>query len=138
MQSADKYSIMKDMVDKNKRVYVYFNLHKKVWSIRQGGRVVEHTKSIMLKDCKYLVGKSGRERVLSEGRKNVHAGVSGYVTDRFQGMVDGQGLAFEVTYNPYKYKTFVTKLDPTEAVEHSDYAVLTCGSGWRIVEAIWK
>ena len=44
------------MIDKNKRVYVYFNLHKKVWSVRQAGKVVDHTKSIMLKDCKYLVG----------------------------------------------------------------------------------
>ena len=45
------------MIDKNKRVYVYFNLHKKIWSVRQAGKVVDHTKQIMLKDCKYLVGR---------------------------------------------------------------------------------
>ncbi len=126
------------MIDTAKRAYVYFNLHKKCWSVRQSGRIVAHTDEILLRDCKFLVSQAGREKVLRDKRKNVHAGVSGYVAGRFQGMVDGQGLAFEVTYNPYKHKTFVTKLDPTEAVEHSDYAVLTCGSGWRIVEAIWK
>ena len=45
------------MIDKNKRVYVYFNLHKKVWSVRQGGKVVSHTKHIMLKDARFLVGQ---------------------------------------------------------------------------------
>ena len=57
-------------MNRSKRVYVYFNLHKKVWSVRQNGKVVEHTKSIMLKDCKYLVGKAGREKVLREKKKN--------------------------------------------------------------------
>ena len=50
------------MIDPNKRVYVYFNLHKKVWSVRQSGKVVEHTKDIMLKDCRFLVSKAGQEK----------------------------------------------------------------------------
>ena len=29
------------MVDPKKRVQVYFNLHKRVWSVRQSGLVVE-------------------------------------------------------------------------------------------------
>jgi len=64
-------------IDEKKRVFVYFNLHKKVWSVRQSGKVVGHTEHIMLKDCRFLVGKKGRERVIREGKKNVHAGVSG-------------------------------------------------------------
>ena len=43
------------MIDTKKRAYVYFNLHKKVWSVRQGGKVIEHSKVVMLKDCRYLV-----------------------------------------------------------------------------------
>ena len=38
------------MIDEKKRAYVYFNLHKKVWSVRQGGKVVEHSKIVMLRD----------------------------------------------------------------------------------------
>jgi len=135
LQSADKYSIMRDMIDRNKRVYVYFNLHKKVWSVRQGGKVVEHTKSIMLKDCKYLVGKAGRERVLREGRKNVHAGVSGYVVDKIPPCRYGNDL----TYNPKWHEGFVSRLDPyDDVIEHSHYAHLECGNGWKNLHGMWK
>jgi hypothetical protein len=126
---------MKDMIDKNKRVYVYFNLHKKVWSVRQSGKVVEHTKSIMLKDCKYLVGKSGRERVLDEGRKNVHAGVSGYVVDT----IPPCRTHSDIAYNPYRNEGFVLRLDPDEdSVEWSHYAHLECGDGWKNLQGMWK
>ena len=126
------------MIDTAKRAYVYFNLHKKCWSVRQSGRVVDHTNEILLKDCRFMVSQAGRERVLRDKRKNVHAGVSGYVVDSFQGVEVGRGQRLTTTYNPYKYKTFVSKLDPSYPVECSDYASLTCGNGWRIVEAIWK
>jgi len=123
------------MIDKSKRVYVYFNLHKKCWSVRQSGRIVNHTDNVMLKDCRYLVGQAGRKKVLEEKRKNVHAGVSGYLVDNIPNV---PACAGEVTYNPYKHKTFVHKEDPCESVDHSDYAYLECGDGWRIVEAMWK
>ena len=121
------------MIDKKKRVYVYFNLHKKIWSVRQAGKVVGHTKSIMLKNCKYLVSQAGRKRVLQEKKKNVHAGISGYVVD----FIPACRIYHELTYNPYRNETFVSKQDPYEPVEHSDYAALTCGNGFRDVEGIW-
>ena len=83
------------MIDLNRRVYVYFNLHKKIWSVLQAGKVVGHTKSIMLKDCKYLVSQAGRKRVLQEKKKNVHAGVSGYVVD----FIPACRIYHELTYN---------------------------------------
>ena len=66
------------MIDPNKRVYVYFNLHRKCFSVRQGTRVVEHANRVCLKDVKYLVQPAGRKTVLKEKKKNVHAGLSGY------------------------------------------------------------
>ena len=121
-------------IDEKKRVFVYFNLHKKVWSVRQSGKVVGHTEHIMLKDCRFLVGKKGRERVIREGKKNVHAGVSGYIVDNVPNGYSHQ----ELTYNPYKYEGFVSRIEPDEGVvDHSNYAVLSCGNGWRDVEAIW-
>jgi hypothetical protein len=122
-----------DMVNRNKRVYVYFNFHKKCWSVRQEGKVVEHTNAVLLKDCRYLVGQAGRKRVLREKKKNVHAGVSGYMVDRVPALPEESK---EITYNPYKFETFVT--DSNEPVTHSDYAVLTCGRGWQDVEGMWE
>jgi len=98
----------------SKRVYVYWNLHKKVWSVRESGIVLTHAKKLSLRDCKFLVGTSGRERVRREGKKNVHAGVSGllyedptWVSDRI-----GNDWWMEdcyIKYNPYKNDTFVER-----------------------------
>lgn len=64
------------------RVFVYFNLHKKCWSIRamegnQKGRVIAHAQAVELANCTFKVSEAGRQRVLREKRKNVHAGVVG-------------------------------------------------------------
>ena len=121
------------MIDENRRVYVYFNLHKKVWSIRQSGNRVEHRKTICLRDVRYLVSQAGRKRVIREKRKNVHAGLSGYLVSS----VPVPAICFDVTYNPYKYKTFVDTIDH-EPQDWSEYAYLSCGKDWRNVEAIFS
>ena len=123
------------MIDPKKRVYVYFNLHKKVWSVRQSGKVVEHTKNIMLKDCRFLVSEAGRKRVLREKKKNVHAGVSGYVVDSIpEYKVYSEA---KITYNPYKHKGFVAINDPYEIVEYADYVQMECGDVTPSVWACW-
>ena len=124
----------RSMIDKDKRAFVYYNLHRECWSVRQGGKVVDHTHDIMLRDCQYLVGKAGRKRVLREKRKNVHAGVSGYVVD----FIPACRQHTQLTYNPYRHTTFVSVQDPFDSVKHSDYAALTSGNGFRDVEGMWK
>ena len=102
------------MIDYSKRVYVYWNLHRKLWSVRQSGTVVDHAGLLSLRDCKFLVGKAGQARVRREGKKNVHAGVSGYLledpcfVDRavWNGLYDNRVW---VKYNPYKNDTFVQR-----------------------------
>lgn len=89
---------------------VYRNLHKSCWSVRNRstGRVEMHADSVMVRDCTFRVGKAGRERVIREGRKNVHAGVYGTVEDSdcTSGLqVTGEWV--RVTYNPYKNSTFI-------------------------------
>lgn len=59
------------------RVYVYWNITKGCYSVKHGGLVIAHVNRIVLRNVKFLVGKKGRERVLREGVKNVHAGMSG-------------------------------------------------------------
>lgn len=89
---------------------VYRNLHKSCWSVRNRstGRVEAHADSIMVHDCTFRVGKAGRERVIREGRKNVHAGVYGTVDGELEaaGFRKTSGWA-RVTYNPYRNETFV-------------------------------
>lgn len=97
------------------KVFVYYNLHKKIWSIKalegpNKGRVVQHASMVVLADCTFKVSQAGRRRVLKEKRKNVHAGVVGTLV-----AVSGERAYFPytksvpVTYNPYKYETFVYK-----------------------------
>jgi hypothetical protein len=86
------------------KVFVYFNLHKKLFSVRDHitGLVVGHTDMIALENVTFKVSEAGRQRVLREKRKNVHAGVLGTVKDL---PIAPPGHA--AFYNPYKYSSFV-------------------------------
>lgn len=90
----------------NGKVFVYFNLHRKVWSVKalsgpQRGRVIAHVRSIALTDCAFRVSEAGRQRVLRERRKNVHAGVVGRLQEWHAAPVSIQSEGIRVTYNPY-------------------------------------
>lgn len=87
-----------------KRVKVYWNLHKKCFSVQHRGKVIMHVDNIVLHDAEFKVSESGRQRVLREKRKNVHAFVVGIYDRDFNGNVE---TPFRVTYNPYKYDSFV-------------------------------
>ena len=58
-------------IDKNKKVEVYFNLHKKCWSIRQAGRPVVHSDFVEIKEPQFVVQQGGNARVRREKKKNV-------------------------------------------------------------------
>ena len=97
------------MIDYDKRLYVYWNLHKKTWSVRQSGKIVGHADLVFLKDCRFLVGKAGQARVRREGKKNVHAGVSGYLAMNAEFHKQQVDRDCWVTYNPYKHDTFIER-----------------------------
>lgn len=91
------------------KVFVYFNLHRKCLSVKalegpMKGRVIRHADNIVLSNVVFKVSEAGRQRVLRERRKNVHAGVVGYDECRI-----GHRLLWgdPVKYNPYKYSSFV-------------------------------
>lgn len=100
------------------KVFVYYNLHKKLWSIKakegpDKSRVIAHSETVYLTHCKMKVSSKGRHRVLKEKRKNVHAGIEGRLVSIKHSpagiylpeyLKTGQKIA----YNPYKYETFVT------------------------------
>ena len=116
------------------RVQVYYNLHKKRLSIRYKGKVIEHAREVTLTDAKFHVSEKGRQRVLKEKRKNVHAYVSGKLKETFwftQAPKYVWTAKQRVTYNPYKHKSFVDKLtlEPIASAEvvHIQDRLITAG-----------
>ena len=110
-----------DFVTKG-RVQVYYNLHKKCLSIRHKGKVIEHAQEVTLTDARFHVQQAGRERVLKQKRKNVHAYISGKLKESFwftQSPSYVWTARQHVTYNPYKYKNFVNEktLKPVTSAE---------------------
>jgi hypothetical protein len=89
------------------------------------------------------VNKKGRERVLAEKRKNVHAYVIGYLIEGVMGSWDAivpPEIQERVKYDPYLYETFVrteTKA-PTFSALHvrADETGLTACFGSRHSEDI--
>ena len=92
------------------KYFVYYNLHKHCWSLKnwKSKRVEDHADTVVLFDCTFKVSEAGRQRVLKEQRKNVHAGVLG---DAYADEAIGEIPHWfdEITYNPYKYSSFVKK-----------------------------
>ena len=104
------------------RVQVYYNLHKKCLSVRHKGKVIEHAQEVTLTDARFHVQQAGRERVLKQKRKNVHAYVSGKLKESFWFIQSPKYIwtaKQRVTYNPYKHKIFVDKetLEPVASAE---------------------
>ena len=105
-----------------RRVQVYRNMHKSyedhaVYSIRDKKTrlVFSHQSYLLLGNCKFHVSPTGRERVLREKRKNVHAWIEGDavvfgpgVCDVLRAILAGcVDTALEgVRYNPYRHDQF--------------------------------
>ena len=110
------------------RVFVYYNLHKHLWSIKalegpEKGRVIAHARYVTLDNVKPKVSEAGRQRVLRERRKNVHAGLVGTWVTGSEALGRIHGPVEPITYNPYKYTGFVYKASE-EPYAGSQWAML--------------
>ena len=86
------------------KVKVYKNLTRNTWSIQdyKTRKVIGYSDNIKLRDAKFVVSEAGRQRVLNEKKKYVHAFVVGT-------LVDNLGIIAEfeqVKYNPYVCGSF--------------------------------
>ena len=98
------------------RVEVYFNLHKHLFSVRsaRSGRVILHTAKVHIRNPEFVVRQGGRQRVLKERKKNVHAFVRGDATYFIDMRSEKDCPTLDnVMYNPYKYDSFVKVIDKT-------------------------
>ena len=98
-------------IDNGIKVAVYFNLHKKLFSVRsrQGstyGRVLWHTDNLILNDVDFKVSKKGRLKVIKDKRKNVHAFCYGTINIKNEKEPVKERM---ISYNPYRYDYFYYK-----------------------------
>jgi hypothetical protein len=93
---------------------VYRNLHRGNFSIQSyikekgGYRVTDRASTVILEACAFRIYESGRQKVIKEKRKNVHAYVEPMSYRHVAGDVDVSNLR-EIYYNPYEFDSFVYK-----------------------------
>lgn len=125
------------------KVFVYFNLNKKTFSLRalegpQKGRVVAYRNDIVLIDVVYKVSEAGRQRVLREQTKNVHAGVVGEwdeSQDTSRTLAQCLQNGARVSYDPY-VNAFFFDVNTGAAVMYSAAVALQCRNRKAFVFAI--
>tara|TARA_R110000851_G_scaffold131529_1_gene265684 strand:- start:659 stop:1087 length:429 start_codon:yes stop_codon:yes gene_type:complete len=126
-------------------IEIYYNLHKKVFSIRNKGKVIDHATSVTVLDPKFVVQPAGRAKVIKDKVKNVHAFVrtkglwttenvdtlsklepyddlSSYYLKKLKNKLPL--FLEEVSYNPYRSGTFVLR-DSGDAIHEADIAYLS-------------
>jgi ppGpp synthetase/RelA/SpoT-type nucleotidyltranferase len=104
--------------------YLNLNVRDRVaYSVRnkKTREVTAVVPSIVLEDVSFRVSEAGRQRVLKEKRKNVHAWVSGeYAGKSTRANVKWRGMR----YNPYETKSFVDRKTGRK-LTHADYVKLS-------------
>jgi hypothetical protein len=104
------------------RVMVYYNLHKKTFSVQHKGRVILYSDYIKLGNVEFRVRESGRKKVRKEMKKNVHAFVIGDLIDYCEYPCENIPPETNdkiITYDPYKYDSFVKK-DTEESIYNTN------------------
>ena len=126
------------------KVDVYRNLHKHTWSIRdrKTGKVIAHQDAVNVLDAKFVVQPAGRQRVLQEARKNVHAFVRGTLAT-YQEVLDDPRTFYLITpyivrYNPYQaghffYHNLDNRIDKADMVELTTEGVVA----WHTLPPEW-
>ena len=86
--------------------------------------MVGHADQVELRKVDFKVSETGRQRVLKERKKNVHAYVVGFLDDALARYWD-----VKIVYNPYKYDSFRLWTDDTVKVQSADAVILRIRNG---------
>lgn len=125
------------------KVRVYYNLHRHLWSVQgyvkgRGWRIIGHASELLLDNVVFKVSEKGRQRVIREKRKNVHAYAIGDLVytlsamypdgrswDEYAGSnpfpnehfkIKGKPAWLPLVYNPYKGPDFTMDGQPVDSV----------------------
>ncbi|WP_447715393.1 hypothetical protein [Methylobacterium sp. D48H] len=108
---------------------VYRNLTRRLWSVREGGRVIEHVQEISLRDVRLVVQPGGRLACLRTGTRSVHAYARG-VRIPYDGTPPG---AIEVGYNPWFDEFFTSRPGFSKVVVARVIAFTTAGKALALL-----
>lgn len=129
-------------------VEVYKNITKNTFSIRSKAsqRVVLHGDVVVLSKVYPVVREGGRQRVLREKKKNVHAFLSGIlmdygpISDFAEGLGECGGFfgyhwkGQLARYNPYSMTSFALDSDPWENGSVREFCVMKIDKGVMVWE----
>jgi hypothetical protein len=125
------------------RVRLYRNLspqyrQQHAWSIMamegpRKGKVVEVVDGAILRNVRFVVSEAGRQRVLRDGVRNVHAFLDGHLAKTFaldslpkdldgEGLLPGSGATVLINYNPH-HTPLMLRADCMEPVDSSELVV---------------
>jgi hypothetical protein len=77
---------------------VYWHSRLKRWSIRIGGRVVDHLPAVSATRCMMVVRETERQRAIARGQRSVHAWIRGEI--RVDDTLDHCADLIEIGYSP--------------------------------------
>jgi len=121
-------------------VSIYRNLHNGLISIKSAssGLVLGHAKSVDIVGADFVVNEGGRQRVLKDKQKNVHAYVKGLLLNTsgfkpYKGRSIGPAYGailpshkdIVISYNPYKAPHFVIK-GTSDKVSKASLCTVSC------------
>lgn len=93
---------------KKARLYIYRNLRTKGFSVRYRGIVIDRINSFLAEKVEFKVNEQGRQRVIKERQKNVHAFV---IADKYNSISKFSKKLINnlkiITYNPYLDNSFI-------------------------------
>jgi len=119
----------------NAKYYIYWNLHKKCFSAKYRGKVIQHFYNAIVAVPEFRVSAAGRKRVRRERKKTVHAYiVSNYVNVRWTSIGSPSENARTAKYNPYVNESFVD--NEGNALYNAHEARLSIFNGKPVIEVV--
>ena len=120
-----------EVIDRTKPVRVIRNWKRDCYTILQDGRPKASAKQVRLANVEFLVRRSGREKMLREAKRNVHAYAIGQLLDYTH---PDEGRELEgicgriVAYDPYRRAAFVDieSQDPVSSARLVHFAPRLC------------
>lgn len=96
---------------------IYWNSHRKMFSVRHKGRVVKHAHSVNAFDAVFVVQPAGQSKVRATGQKNIHAFVRCRGVEYLEpGAPPLMFRKHRVRYDPYVNDSFVIAATGEEVI----------------------
>lgn len=119
MSRASHKPMSKSLPDEGQRVRVYYNIPEDTLSVQNtNGIVIHHQDRVVIEDADFRVSEAGRQRVLGEECKNIHAKIHGQWQEECPVKCN-----IPVRYNPYEDGYFKT-VEQGFPVEFSPWCII--------------